>query len=224
LVKRYNKESKTKEDILFPNAITTYNQFMGRIDLHDMYCNRVMPIVRSKKWTWIILVRIIQSSITNETILWNTACVDERKLAIKDFAISIAKNYMTTKSKRSKIHKINATAKFGYCSDFKKCGKRTYNFCETCELYFCLTCFTQAHELDAIMYKVYRTHGKNHKNKKKQKKQKKKRKNEKKQKSKKKTRKQKKIKRKKDSQQSSPRDENRATFYIMVKDDTESYR
>jgi len=146
LVKRYNKESKTKGDILFLNAITTYNQFMEEVDLHDMYCTRVMSIITSKKWTCIIFVRIIQSSITNATILWNTACVDERKLAIKDFAISIAKNYMTTKSKRSKIHKMNATAKFRHYSDFKKCGKRTYNFCETCEIYFCSTCFTQAHE------------------------------------------------------------------------------
>jgi len=130
LIKRYNKESKTKEDILFPSVITTYNQFMGGVDLYDMYCNRVMPIVRSKKWTWNILVRIIQSSVINATILWNTACVDERKLAIKDFAVSIAKSYMTTKSKRSKIHKINATAKFKYCSDLKKYGKKPYNFCK----------------------------------------------------------------------------------------------
>lgn len=51
-VQRYDKESKSKKPIPFPNAFSAYNKFMGGVDIHDMYCNIVRPIIRSKKWTF----------------------------------------------------------------------------------------------------------------------------------------------------------------------------
>ena len=116
LVKRYSKEEKKKVDIPFTKVVSVYNQFMGGIDLHDMYCNRVMPIIRSKKWTWIIFIRIIQSSITNTTVLWNTACATDDKLAIKDVAMSIAKKYLISKSEKSKKHVMTRTNSDKCCS------------------------------------------------------------------------------------------------------------
>ncbi|XP_051169421.1 piggyBac transposable element-derived protein 3-like [Leptopilina boulardi] len=72
-VKRYNKEVKRKTEVPFPNAFSAYNKFMGGVDIHDQYCNRVMPIMRSKKWTWVIFIRLIQSAITKAVILSNDA-------------------------------------------------------------------------------------------------------------------------------------------------------
>ncbi|XP_066580967.1 piggyBac transposable element-derived protein 3-like [Prorops nasuta] len=120
--KRYLRERKKKDYIPFPKAVTIYNQFMGGVDLHDMYCNRVMPIFRSKKWTWIIFIRIIQSSPTNATILWNTACSSDKKLAIKDFALSVAKKYLS--SEKSDEHVMTKTGSYKNCS--KRCGTLIY--------------------------------------------------------------------------------------------------
>ncbi|XP_033213707.1 piggyBac transposable element-derived protein 3-like [Belonocnema kinseyi] len=68
-VSRYDKEAKGKAVIPFPNALKVYNNFMGGVDLHDHHCNNLMPIIRAKKWTWTIFIRLIQASITNATVL-----------------------------------------------------------------------------------------------------------------------------------------------------------
>jgi len=146
-VKRYSKELKSKVEIPFPNAFKIYNLFMGGVDIHDMYCNRLLPIIRSKKWTWIIFIRIIQSSITNATVLWNSASSKEQKRTVKDFALSIVKSYMKCKSERAIKHKIVKSTLYKYCKNQKKCGKRTYSFCEDCESFFCSSCLNDAHIL-----------------------------------------------------------------------------
>lgn len=142
---RWNKELKCKTGIPFPHAFSIYNKFMGGVDIHDMYCNRVMPSIRSKKWTWVIFTRIIQASITNALVLWNTACEKDRKSAVKEFAVSIADNYLIKKSERSNKHVISNTTNYRYCSKVRECGKRTYQFCKICNAYFCATCFQKYH-------------------------------------------------------------------------------
>lgn len=141
-VKRYNKELKKETDIPFPNAFSVYNKYMGGVDIHDMYCYRVMPIIRSKKWTWIIFIRIIQLSIANATVLWNTACTNKNKYTIKDFAVNIAKSYMQSKSKSHEIEKRDSQK---YCSSVP-CKIRTKKYCKGCDLYFCETCFKESHD------------------------------------------------------------------------------
>lgn len=83
-VQRYNKEIKAKEDLQFPNAFSQYNKFMGGVDLHDQYCNKVLPSVRSKKWTWVVFLRLIQASITNATALHNAA-IPEKTFRYKNY-------------------------------------------------------------------------------------------------------------------------------------------
>ncbi|XP_043271229.1 piggyBac transposable element-derived protein 2-like [Venturia canescens] len=51
-VTRYDKNAKEKKTISFPNAFKVYNSFMGGVDLQDQYCHKLIPIVRSKKWTY----------------------------------------------------------------------------------------------------------------------------------------------------------------------------
>lgn len=142
---RYNPDQKRKVNIPFPNAFSAYNKFMGGVDIHDMYCNRVLPIIRSKKWTWVIFMRIIQSSITNALVLWNTVCPRNKKYTIKDFTISIAKAYMRRKSKKSIKHVCFLTNFRRYCTNVKKCGKRTMTICKGCQVYYCAQCFQNAH-------------------------------------------------------------------------------
>jgi len=51
---------------------------MGGVDLHDSHCNYLLPSFRSKKWTWVIFERLIQSAVTNVNVLSNSVR-DERK-------------------------------------------------------------------------------------------------------------------------------------------------
>ncbi|XP_046590227.1 piggyBac transposable element-derived protein 3-like [Neodiprion lecontei] len=81
-VKRYSKIEKKKAEVQFPNAFRAYNRFMGGVDLHDQHCNKLLPSIRSKKWTWVILMRVIQASITNATVLYNLAKGDGKKLVV----------------------------------------------------------------------------------------------------------------------------------------------
>lgn len=139
-VKRYSKTDKQKKEIAFPNAFKNYNQFMGGVDLHDQYCNKVLPIFRSKKWTWNILMRIIQASITNATVLWNTVQPD-KKQGIKEFAIEISKHYLQRVS--LKTHELAKGTKRSYCSE---CKVRSWRSCEKCnDKYFCEPCLKKKH-------------------------------------------------------------------------------
>lgn len=141
-VTRYDKVDKMQKGLSFPHAFTVYNQFMGGIDTHDQHCSRVLPIFRSKKWTWVILMRLIQTAITNATVLWNTVKPEENR-GTKDFAIEISKYYL---EKNSVVqHKIEKGTKRSYCS-MKTCKIRTSKVCRTCEdKYYCEPCFKKAH-------------------------------------------------------------------------------
>lgn len=78
------KDEQCKKDNSFPIAFSVYNQFIGGADIHDMYCSRILPmIIRFKKWTWVIFMRIIQASITNALVFWNTVCSEDKKFSIK---------------------------------------------------------------------------------------------------------------------------------------------
>lgn len=66
--RRYSKEEKGKVEIGMPHAFSIYNKYMGGVDLHDQYCSKVTPTMRSKKWTWSILLKLIQSSLSNAVI------------------------------------------------------------------------------------------------------------------------------------------------------------
>lgn len=139
-VKRYNKDKKEKVTLPFPNAFKVYNNLMGGVDLHDQHCNKLMPIIRSKKWTWIIFIRLLQASITNATILYNVANEHKKKIGSKEFAIEISSHYLKT----YKNHTLETRHVKKRCSR-ENCFVRSTKFCNECEAYFCLVCFNQIH-------------------------------------------------------------------------------
>lgn len=137
-MKRYIKTDRGKVDVPFPHVFSTYNKFMGGVDMHDQHCNRVLPGIRSKKWTWIPFIRIIQSSITNATILYNV--VRDEKLPIKDTAIMISKDYLSRKQKPIvKNHSLERSPNSLQCST-DDCVIKTHKYCKVCESFFCDTC------------------------------------------------------------------------------------
>ncbi|XP_058789591.1 piggyBac transposable element-derived protein 3-like [Phymastichus coffea] len=105
---RYSAEKKARVDVHFPCAFHTYNKFMGGVDLHDNHCNNVLLCIRSKKWTWVVLIRLIQSPIVNELVLYNTCKSEDKKVGSKDFTMSIVRQYLENgKKHRSKKHEVS---------------------------------------------------------------------------------------------------------------------
>lgn len=144
-VKRYSKENKSKIDIPMPNAFSMYNKYMGGVDIHDQYCSSLLPSFRSKKWTWPVLLRLIQSSVTNAVLLSNAVRKNEKKASGKQFAMDIARQYLKKgKSGDLNTHQLTTIKKRKYCSQ-EKCESRTFLFCEKCNNSFCKTCFEIIH-------------------------------------------------------------------------------
>ena len=109
--KRYSKEARSKTEIPFPQAFYLYNKFMGGVDVHDGHCNNVLPAIRSKKCIWVVFMRLIQASITNSLVIFNAANDGNKKVGIKEFTISAAKNYIQKVVKKVKniMHDLVAT-------------------------------------------------------------------------------------------------------------------
>lgn len=143
-IQRFSKEKKVKCSHEFPNIIAVYNKYMGGVDLHDYRCNRVAPSIGSKKWTWTIFCRMIQSALTNATILRNLCDGKNKKISSKDIAISVSNHYLN-KAKSTELfeHKKESKQR-GSCAT-TSCPQRTTNFCVDCNLYFCLFCFEKIH-------------------------------------------------------------------------------
>lgn len=84
---------KSHQIIEYPNVFSYYNRKMGEVDLHDQHCNAVMPVIRGKKWTWCLFLRLIQASLTNATVLYNLAHPEDRK-GTKDVVKEVCQYYL----------------------------------------------------------------------------------------------------------------------------------
>lgn len=77
-VKRWSTKEGARKEIPFPRCFYVYNKAMGGVDLYDQHCNDLSIKIKSKKWTWTVFLRIIETSISNATVLRNL-CVDKKK-------------------------------------------------------------------------------------------------------------------------------------------------
>jgi len=131
--RRYNSEAK----LIFPQAFHLYNRYMGGVDLHDGYCNNVIPSIRSKKWIWVVFMRLIQAAIVNSVVIFNACGDGKSKVSTKEFVMSIAKSYIHKNQMKRSDHRTSRQSKQKCCS---KCSVRTYLLCEGCDLYYCGQC------------------------------------------------------------------------------------
>jgi len=141
-LKRYNSIEKARIETPIPQAFHLYNQSMGGVDVHDGHCNNLLPSIRSKKWTWVVFIRLIQAAITNSVVIFNAAGNGEKKVGTKEFAMSIAKSYIYDSRKKQENHVTSRQSKQKKCSN---CPIRTYIFCENCKLFFCSSCMKKNH-------------------------------------------------------------------------------
>lgn len=140
---RYVKEDEAKVPVSFPNAFSKYNKFMGGVDLHDQFCNKLLSCIRSKKWTWVIFVRIIQSALTNACVLYNTLRSDDEKIGAKEVALQVSRDYLARKSQPLvRDHSLIQLKNPILCST-KECNTKCNKHCKTCGANFCKRCILE---------------------------------------------------------------------------------
>lgn len=143
IMERFDKNVKHKAPITFPKAFKTYNKFMGGVDLHDQFCSDLRTNIGGKKWTWVVLCRLIESSLTNGLILYNM--VNEKKISSKEFAKSVARSYLEQPTSALSSHlKIQVSQRRKVCAT---CTKKTIFYCFECKKNFCDICFREYHGL-----------------------------------------------------------------------------
>ena len=141
-LKRYSSQARSKVETPFPKAFHLYNKFMGGVDLHDGHCNNVLLRIRSKKWTWVVFMRLIQASIVNALLIYKAFGDGKNKLGTKEFAISFAKSYMRKGQVKRETDRIAHQNKLTVCSHYPI---RTRIFCNECKSPFCNPCFKENH-------------------------------------------------------------------------------
>ena len=144
--KRYSAEDHSRIPIPFPNAFYVYNRFMDGVDLHDSHCNNVQTCIRDKKWTRVVLIRLIQASNTNTLVIYNLSNnVESKKIGTENIDMSIARHYLYIGQKRYNkkqefCHKTSQRKRFT-----RECIIRTHIYCYTCDLYYCTACRDKSH-------------------------------------------------------------------------------
>lgn len=85
----------------------------------------------------------LQASITNATVIWNTAQTNKRS-RIKEFVLEVSKYYLARNLSKHIFEKGNLKK---YCS-MKKCEIRSMKYCIGCDTlaYYCDKCFKKIDE------------------------------------------------------------------------------
>lgn len=138
--------NKKKQTFSFPQAFLKYNKNMGGVDLHDQHCNALSPSIKSKKWTWPLFCRLIQSAITNATVIHNKLHPDNKK-GTKSMVEEICQYYVDSFSdnQRQKRQKVETSPQkshkrkigiFKKC-DVENCNTKTERLCVKCKIHLC---------------------------------------------------------------------------------------
>lgn len=151
-VKRYSAKAHDQVEVKFPLAFSIYNKFMGGVDLHDFRCKKVAHCIKSKKWTWSVFTRLLQSSLVNATVLWNICQGKTRdKMTTRDLCIAVSKIYCENSKSpdcpAQEPHK--SISKDRQACSAPKCSLRTTRYCVACTKYYCINCFKRVHEVNS---------------------------------------------------------------------------
>ena len=138
-------QSKKKSSVLFPQAFYAYNKSMGGVDLHDQHVHDLNIPIKGKKWTWYILLRLIEASISNAVVLSNLC--SEKKTLVSDYAIEIANHYLY----KGKIPSLKKHVLFTMVPEVRRicnkklCSKKIPTYCMDCTKFYCFNCFNEYH-------------------------------------------------------------------------------
>lgn len=143
-MQRYHE--KKKQTFSFPQAFSMYNKNMGGVDLHDQHCNALSPSIRGKKWTWPLFCRLIQSAITNATVIHNKLHPENKKgtkCVVQEVCEYCIDNFNSSRNpKRQKVVSTPDSSHVRIIGIFKKCDianckSKTERMCAKCKIHLC---------------------------------------------------------------------------------------
>lgn len=153
--KRYDRKAKKEVSLPQPAVISSYNKYMGGVDLHDNGVANYRIRVMGKKWWWPLFINTIDSTLINAWKLYKT--VNKNNIAQLNFKSYIAVRLLKTREHVSRElplvppreiridssgHVISRTDSRRRC---RVCKSQTIYICERCKVYLHADCFRQYH-------------------------------------------------------------------------------
>lgn len=140
---RQSGTGEGKKSIAFPRAFKIYNKTMGGVDLYDQHCSDVKINIQSKRWTWTVFLRLIETAISNATVLYNL-CTEGKKKSTYDFVKEIAGHYLAVNAQNEyERHELIQLAEMRrVCS---ACSKKVDTYCFQCKQFICRGCYNESH-------------------------------------------------------------------------------
>lgn len=124
---------------------------MGGVDLYDQHCSDVNIKIKSKKWTFLFFLRLIESALSNSTVLHNS-CTTKKNKSTYEFATTVAEHYLRVQELENfEKHNIITSPYRRVCST---CNKRIYIYSFECRKQYCEECFHELHKKTHVEHKA----------------------------------------------------------------------
>lgn len=169
---RWDGKTKRYIDVQRPKAISTYNKFMGGVDMSDRMVAHYPHAFKNKKFYLRIFFHFVNVSMVNAWILYkqkmNTnSSFLEFKSDVADGLLLLNKKKVGRPSTTPPSQPLKKRARYGCSTDlrmdgdqhwplkkdmknavycrYRNCSKRTRYFCKTCETPVCPECMEKFH-------------------------------------------------------------------------------
>ncbi|CAK1593102.1 unnamed protein product [Parnassius mnemosyne] len=101
IVKRYNKTEKCYVDVGAPKIVTSYNSFMGGVDVLDQSMEYYRTFMKTRKWTLKVILHFIDLAMVNSWRLYKSDSLAKgipknRILDLLSFRFEVAETHICT--------------------------------------------------------------------------------------------------------------------------------
>ncbi|KAF0308538.1 PiggyBac transposable element-derived protein 2 [Amphibalanus amphitrite] len=163
MTQRFNRSTGGKVDVPQPRLLSTYNDGMGGVDIHDWHLSKYNIAIRGKKWYWCLLTRMIDMTVVNAWLL-HKVCTPNGKAQLSqvEFRREIAISYLRSSSRNSAClptspalvpqsmrydgigHLMGPMGKRLRCR-LETCSQKPSKWCTKCRVHLCVKCFVPYH-------------------------------------------------------------------------------
>ena len=106
-ISRFDRKAKERVNVPCPSIVSTYNKFMGGVDLLDSLLSLYRIHIRSKKWHHKLFFHFLDVIVVQSWLMYCRSITgNERKLKLREFKIILANSLMragkSTSTKRGR--------------------------------------------------------------------------------------------------------------------------